>query len=42
MLGVQRPSQNKILKELEREGLLSVRDAVIDILNSQGLSRRVG
>jgi CRP/FNR family transcriptional regulator, cAMP and macrophage regulator len=42
MLGVQRPSLNKILKELEREGLVAVRYAAIDILNPDGLSKRAG
>lgn len=42
MLGAQRPSLNKILKELEREGLIGVRYAAIDILDQDGLSRRAG
>lgn len=42
MLGAQRPSLNKILKELEREGLIGVRYAAIDILNPEGLTKRAG
>jgi CRP-like cAMP-binding protein len=42
MLGVQRPSLNKILKDLEREGLIRVRYASVDILNPAGLSERTG
>jgi CRP/FNR family transcriptional regulator, cAMP and macrophage regulator len=42
MLGAQRPSLNKILKELEREGLVGVRYAAIDILDPDGLSKRAG
>lgn len=42
MLGAQRPSLNKILKELERDGLIGVRYAAIDILDTEGLSRRAG
>jgi CRP-like cAMP-binding protein len=42
MLGAQRPSLNKILKELEREGLIGVRYAAIDILNPDGLTKRAG
>ncbi len=37
MLGVQRPSLNKILKELERRGLIDVRYAAIGLLDRQGL-----
>lgn len=37
MLGVQRPSLNKILKEFERRGLLEVRYAAINVLDHQGL-----
>ncbi|MGH3993189.1 MAG: Crp/Fnr family transcriptional regulator, partial [Pseudonocardiaceae bacterium] len=42
MLGVQRPSLNKILKELEREGLVGVRYAAIDLLDPEGLAKRAG
>jgi CRP-like cAMP-binding protein len=38
MLGVQRPSLNKVLKELEREGLIAVRYATIEVLDSFGLA----
>jgi CRP-like cAMP-binding protein len=37
MLGVQRPSLNKILKEFERQGLIEVRYAAIRILDSTTL-----
>lgn len=37
MLGVQRPSLNKILKEFERQGLIEVRYAAIGILDHKGL-----
>lgn len=40
MLGVQRPSLNKILKELERDGLIAVRYAAIDILDPARLRQR--
>jgi CRP-like cAMP-binding protein len=42
MLGAQRPSLNKILKELEREGLIGVRYAAIDILDPEALAKRAG
>jgi CRP/FNR family transcriptional regulator, cAMP and macrophage regulator len=42
MLGVQRPSLNKILKELERDGLVGVRYAAIDIHDPGGLAQRAG
>jgi CRP/FNR family transcriptional regulator, cAMP and macrophage regulator len=42
MLGVQRPSLNKILKDLEREGLIGVRYAAIDIHDPNGLAKRAG
>ncbi|WP_309117694.1 Crp/Fnr family transcriptional regulator [Saccharothrix sp.] len=42
MLGAQRPSLNKILKELEREGLIGVRYAAIDILDADTLAKRAG
>jgi CRP-like cAMP-binding protein len=38
MLGVQRPSLNKVLKELERDGLIAVRYAIIEVLDSFGLA----
>ena len=40
MLGVQRPSLNKVLKELERDGLIRVGYAAIDIVDRGGLTRR--
>lgn len=42
MLGVQRPSLNKVLKELERKGLIGVRYAAIDVLDPDGLSQLAG
>ncbi|GAB3394166.1 HTH-type transcriptional regulator Cmr [Amycolatopsis echigonensis] len=40
MLGVQRPSLNKILKELERDGLITVQYAAIEIVDPERLARR--
>ncbi|WP_305081032.1 MULTISPECIES: Crp/Fnr family transcriptional regulator [unclassified Nocardiopsis] len=40
MLGVRRPSLNKVLKEFEREGLVAVRYAAIDLLDRPALARR--
>ncbi len=40
MLGVQRPSLNKVLKELERDELIRIGYAAIDILDPAGLARR--
>lgn len=37
MLGVQRPSLNKILKEFERGGLIKIRYGAIDVLDEPGL-----
>lgn len=42
MLGVQRPSLNKILKEFEREGLIAIRYAGIAILDTDRLRARAG
>lgn len=42
MVGAQRPSLNKILKELEREGLIGVRYGAIDILDADRLRKRAG
>lgn len=42
MLGAQRPSLNKILKEFERDGLIGVRYAAVEILDMDGLTRRAG
>jgi len=40
MLGVQRPSLNKVLKELERDGLIRIGYSAIDILDPPKLARR--
>jgi CRP-like cAMP-binding protein len=42
MLGVQRPSVNKILKEFERDRLITIGYAVIEITNPDGLRARAG
>ncbi|MGH3437988.1 MAG: Crp/Fnr family transcriptional regulator [Sciscionella sp.] len=42
MLGVQRPSLNKILKQLESEGALAVRYAAVEIVDPAALARRAG
>lgn len=42
MTGVQRPSLNKVLKDLERKGLIGVRYAAIDLRGPDGLSRILG
>lgn len=39
MLGVQRPSLNKMLKDFERQGLIKVRYAAIDLVEPDGLQR---
>jgi CRP-like cAMP-binding protein len=39
MLGVQRPSLNKVLKDLERDGLIRIGYSAIDILDVEGLAR---
>ncbi|HEX6448823.1 MAG TPA: Crp/Fnr family transcriptional regulator [Trebonia sp.] len=39
MLGVQRPSLNKVLKDLERAGLIRIGYSAIDILDREKLSR---
>jgi CRP-like cAMP-binding protein len=41
MLGVQRPSLNKVLKDLERDGLISISYSAIDIIDSGRLTRLV-
>jgi CRP/FNR family transcriptional regulator, cAMP and macrophage regulator len=41
MLGVQRPSVNKILKDLEYDGLITVRYAAIEITDRPALARRL-
>ena len=38
MLGVRRPSLNKVLKDLEYDGLIAVRYAAIDVVDADGLS----
>ena len=40
MLGVQRPSLNKVLKDLERDGLIRIGYSAIDILDPGKLARR--
>jgi CRP/FNR family transcriptional regulator, cAMP and macrophage regulator len=40
MLGVQRPSLNKVLKDLERDGLIRIGYAAIEILHPAGLAWR--
>jgi len=42
MLGVQRPSLNKVLKELESDGLIAVRYATIEILDTFALADLAG
>jgi CRP-like cAMP-binding protein len=42
MLGVQRPSLNKILKEFEREGLIAIRYGGIHLADPDGLRARAG
>ena len=42
MLGVQRPSLNKILKEFERQGLIEVRYAAIRVLDPARLLTNAG
>jgi len=39
MLGVQRPSLNKVLKDLERDRLISIGYSAIDILDAGRLAR---
>jgi CRP-like cAMP-binding protein len=40
MLGVQRPSLNKVLKDLERDGLIRIGYAAIDVLDHARLTAR--
>ena len=40
MLGVQRPSLNKVLKDLERDGLIRISYAAIEVLDRAGLTTR--
>lgn len=42
MLGVQRPSLNKVLKDFERHGLIRVRYGAIDVLEIDGLRAIAG
>lgn len=42
MLGARRPSLNKVLKELEREGAIALRYSAIDILDRRALERKAG
>lgn len=42
MLGVQRPSLNKVLKDMERDGLISIGYSAIDILDAGRLARLAG
>jgi CRP-like cAMP-binding protein len=39
MLGVQRPSLNKVLKDFERDRLITVRYAAVDVLDPARLTR---
>ena len=39
MLGVQRPSLNKVLKDFERDRLITVRNAAVDVLDPARLTR---
>ncbi len=40
MLGVQRPSLNKVLKDLERDGLIRISYAAIEVLDRARLTTR--
>jgi CRP-like cAMP-binding protein len=40
MLGVARPSLNKVLKDLERDGLIRIGYAAIEVLDHARLTRR--
>ena len=42
MVGVQRPSLNKILKELERDQLIAIHYAGIDIIDVERLGAKAG
>lgn len=42
MLGVQRPSLNKVLKQLEADGLISISYGTIDVTDRNGLAKRAG
>jgi CRP-like cAMP-binding protein len=38
MLGVQRPSLNKVLKDLERDGLIRISYSTIEVVDRAGLA----
>jgi CRP/FNR family transcriptional regulator, cAMP and macrophage regulator len=40
MLGVQRPSLNKVLKDLERDGLIKISYSAIEVLDQARLAAR--
>jgi len=40
MLGVQRPSLNKVLKDLERDGLIRISYAAVEVLDRARLAAR--
>ena len=40
MLGVQRPSLNKVLKDLERDGLIRISYSTIEVLDRRALTAR--
>jgi hypothetical protein len=40
MLGVQRPSLNKVLKDFERDGLIRISYAAIEVLDHHRLTTR--
>lgn len=42
MIGVQRPSLNKILKEFERDGLIAIHYATVEVRDPDGLAHRAG
>lgn len=41
MVGVQQPSLNKLLKDLERQGLITVHHTAVVVQNPEGLQRVV-
>jgi len=40
MLGVQRPSLNKVLKDMERGGLIRISYSTIEVVDRTGLAAR--
>jgi CRP-like cAMP-binding protein len=40
MLGVQRPSLNKVLKDLERQGVIRISYSTIEVLDQARLTTR--